>query len=193
MHPSFNFYISIFLVVINCSISFSFLHSSIHRLISHTSLDQSSKMLKQISRLPSIGLHRYCSTTSLATKIRLPSTSRLNGFANFYNVPKEDFVEVLKEWGQPSFRADQIRKWILDKGVTEFIEMKDIPMELRQKLTEYYTIGNLKLVSEQVSKDGTKKRAYELHDGQLIESVLMPYNDGRMTACISSQAGCGMG
>ena len=45
----------------------------------------------------------------------------------------------------------------------------------------------------QVSKDGTVKRAYALPDGQLIESVLMPYKDGRNTACISSQAGCGMG
>jgi 23S rRNA (adenine2503-C2)-methyltransferase len=47
--------------------------------------------------------------------------------------------------------------------------------------------------SEQVSTDGTKKRAYSLHDGQLIESVLMPYEYGRRTACISSQAGCAMG
>ena len=39
----------------------------------------------------------------------------------------------------------------------------------------------------QVSKDGTIKRAYRLHDGQVIESVLMPYADGRRTACISSQ------
>ena len=39
----------------------------------------------------------------------------------------------------------------------------------------------------QVSKDGTRKRAYELVDGQVIESVLMPYSDGRQTACISSQ------
>lgn len=45
----------------------------------------------------------------------------------------------------------------------------------------------------QVSRDGTIKRAYELGDGQLIESVLMPYDDGRHTACISSQAGCSMG
>jgi adenine C2-methylase RlmN of 23S rRNA A2503 and tRNA A37 len=42
-------------------------------------------------------------------------------------------------------------------------------------------------------KDGTIKRAYQLWDGQLVEAVLMPYNDGRRTACISSQAGCGMG
>ena len=49
------------------------------------------------------------------------------------------------------------------------------------------------IVAKQTSKDGTKKLAYRLSDGQLIESVLMPYSDGRRTACISSQAGCAMG
>ena len=71
--------------------------------------------------------------------------------------------------------------------------MKDLPVEFRAKLGGLFTFGSLKLAFEQVSKDGTRKRAYELHDGQLIESVLMPYEDGRQTACISSQAGCGMG
>ena len=49
------------------------------------------------------------------------------------------------------------------------------------------------MVARQQSRDATEKRLFRLHDGQLIESVLMPYNDARMTACISSQAGCAMG
>ena len=53
--------------------------------------------------------------------------------------------------------------------------MKDLPVDLRTKLALMFCIGSLNLVSEQVSKDGTRKRAYELNDGQLIESVLMPY------------------
>jgi 23S rRNA (adenine2503-C2)-methyltransferase len=52
---------------------------------------------------------------------------------------------------------------------------------------------HLTLDTELISKDGTKKRAYRLWDGQLIESVSMPYDDGRYTACISLQAGCAMG
>ena len=71
--------------------------------------------------------------------------------------------------------------------------MDDLPINLRTQLSQTYQIGNLKTITEQVSRDGTKKRAYELHDGQIIESVLMPYDDGRRTACISSQAGCAMG
>lgn len=71
--------------------------------------------------------------------------------------------------------------------------MSDLPKKLRAVLKERATIGSLHLEIEQVSNDGTRKRAYKLHDGQLIESVLMPYEDGRRTACISSQAGCAMG
>ena len=71
--------------------------------------------------------------------------------------------------------------------------MKNLPLDLRQKLKNFYTVGSLSIITEQISKDGTRKRAYALHDGQLIESVLMPYDDGRQTACISSQAGCAMG
>ena len=70
--------------------------------------------------------------------------------------------------------------------------MQDLPVSLRSSLTSEYVFGTLEIALEQISKDGTYKRAYKLNDGQLIESVLMPYEDGRRTACISSQAGCAM-
>lgn len=70
--------------------------------------------------------------------------------------------------------------------------MQDLPAPLRKILSSEYVFGCLEIALEQVSKDGTYKRAYRLNDGQLIESVLMPYEDGRRTACISSQAGCAM-
>ena len=72
-------------------------------------------------------------------------------------------------------------------------EMLNIPLKLRTQLDQFSSMGSLTLDTELVSKDGTIKRAYRLHDDQLIESVLMPYEDGRYTACISSQAGCAMG
>ena len=73
-------------------------------------------------------------------------------------------------------------------------DMVNIPKKLRDTLKEYATLeGSLQLDCELRSKDGTIKRAYRLHDGQIIESVLMPYDDGRYTACISSQAGCAQG
>jgi len=72
-------------------------------------------------------------------------------------------------------------------------KMLNIPLSLRTKLKSNAQIGNLEIVSKQVSTDGTVKRAYKLFDGRVIESVLMPYKNERYTACISSQAGCAMG
>jgi 23S rRNA (adenine2503-C2)-methyltransferase len=112
---------------------------------------------------------------------------------NFYTISNENIACKLKEWGQPAFRLKQIQQWVYDKGISDFSEMNDLPLVLRENLAREFVLGTLKTVSEQISKDGTVKRAYALHDNQIIESVLMPYSDGRRTACISSQAGCAMG
>eukprot|EP01032_Pedospumella_encystans_P019986 gene19986-22716_t len=112
---------------------------------------------------------------------------------NFYGATKEDITSLLKEWKQPAFRSKQINQYVFERGITDFDSMNELPKDLRAKLKAFYDIGTLSLVSEEKSKDGTRKRAYALKDGQIIESVLMPYDDGRRTACISSQAGCGMG
>lgn len=114
-------------------------------------------------------------------------------YFSIYNLNEEELKVFLAEWKEPSFRAKQIYNWMYEKGVKDFDEMVDLPKSLREKLKSAFRFGSLKVASEQVSRDGTRKIAYELHDGQIIESVLMPYNDGRRTACISSQAGCGMG
>jgi 23S rRNA (adenine2503-C2)-methyltransferase len=93
--------------------------------------------------------------------------------------------------GHPRYRASQIRKWVWDQGITEVDEMNNLPKMLRNQLRTYTRPSSLTVAAEQVSrKDGTVKRAYRCADGQIIESVLMRYEDGRCTACISSQAGC---
>ncbi len=112
---------------------------------------------------------------------------------NLLTVHQPELEQMLKAWGYPKFRAGQILNWVRDKGVTDFDDMNNIPKKLRQTLKENTCVGSLNMDVEVVSKDGTRKRAYRLWDGQLIESVLMPYEDGRQTACISSQAGCAMG
>jgi 23S rRNA (adenine2503-C2)-methyltransferase len=71
--------------------------------------------------------------------------------------------------------------------------MTSLPQKLRERLQAETTLGTLALATEQRSQDGTVKRLYQLEDGQFIEAVLMPYDDHRRTACISSQAGCAMG
>ncbi len=112
---------------------------------------------------------------------------------NLLTTPQEELQTLLKSWSFPSFHAKQIHHWIFQQGVTSIDDMTNLPLSLRDILKEKSTTGSLELSTEQISKDGTVKRAYRLHDGQLIESVLMPYEDGRRTACISSQAGCAMG
>jgi hypothetical protein len=112
---------------------------------------------------------------------------------NLLTLPLPELESIIKSWGFPAFRARQINNWIFNQGVSDIDEMTDLPLKLRTVLKERATIGSLHLEIEQVSNDGTRKRAYKLHDGQIIESVLMPYEDGRRTACISSQAGCAMG
>ncbi|MEC7949181.1 MAG: 23S rRNA (adenine(2503)-C(2))-methyltransferase RlmN [Myxococcota bacterium] len=102
-------------------------------------------------------------------------------------------ASLVQGLGPPAFRGRQVRRWLYDKGAQTIDEMTDLPKGLRTQLAAGSTIGTLAQVVEQSSQDGTQKRLYRLPDGPLIESVLMPYRDGRRTACISSQAGCAMG
>src|SRR5687768_13975925 len=113
---------------------------------------------------------------------------------NLYELSREGIESLLKEWGEPAYRAKQLYEWLYESRVDSFDKMSNLPKSLRERLHQETTLGSLELVLEQNSKrDNTTKRLYRLGDGQLIESVLMPYDDQRRTACISSQAGCAMG
>ncbi|MFQ3673838.1 MAG: radical SAM protein [Aggregatilineales bacterium] len=112
---------------------------------------------------------------------------------NLYALDLQGMTQLLTSWGEPAFRAKQLYEWVYTKRARSFDEMTNLPSALRRRLSDETTLGTLKLVTEQRSHDGTLKRLYQLPDGQLIESVLMPYDDHRRTACISSQAGCAMG
>jgi len=98
---------------------------------------------------------------------------------------------VLKEMGQPAYRAKQIFKWLY-RGVRDFSEMSDIPLSLRENLSASCSITSPEIIDRQVSQDGTIKYLSELADGNRVESVLMAYSHG-MSICISSQVGCRMG
>jgi 23S rRNA (adenine2503-C2)-methyltransferase len=112
---------------------------------------------------------------------------------NLYALSLDEIKALLSEWGEQSFRAKQVWDWLYNQRVDTFEAMSNLPKSLREKLQANTTLGTLEVALEQTSKDGTRKRLYKLADGQLIESVLMPYDDHRRTACISSQAGCAMG
>ncbi|MGJ3237547.1 MAG: 23S rRNA (adenine(2503)-C(2))-methyltransferase RlmN [Anaerolineae bacterium] len=112
---------------------------------------------------------------------------------NLYDLSKDNLQALLKSWGEPSYRAQQLYNWLYEHRVNNFDAMTNLPASLRERLAQDAVLGTLETVAEQSSNDGTTKRLYRLPDGQLIESVLMPYDDHRRTACISSQAGCAMG
>jgi 23S rRNA (adenine2503-C2)-methyltransferase len=134
----------------------------------------------------------FRSTRSLSSSLLHVSSQEAQKLLNLHTIPKEELEQVLQSWGFPKYRANQVITWVR-QGATDVTQMTNIPLKLRETLQQFATVGSLTLDMEEVSKDGTKKRAYRLHDGQLVESVLMPYDDGRYTACISSQAGCAMG
>ena len=104
----------------------------------------------------------------------------------------EGLTALMKELGQPAFRAKQIFHWLHQKLVTEFSAMTDQPKALLAKLEEGYYIAAPAIVRRQQSKDGTVKYLFALEDGNCIETAIMRYHYG-VTACVSSQVGCRMG
>lgn len=104
----------------------------------------------------------------------------------------EDLEKILKKWDYPQFHAQQIFSWIYKKGVTDFSAMSDLPQELRRELEENFILSELKLVKKLKSVDGTQKFLFALKEGYFIEAVIIPA-EGRITGCISTQAGCKFG
>ena len=103
----------------------------------------------------------------------------------------------LEEWflsnGQKKFRASQVSEWLWRKGAHSFEEMTNLSKDLRKLLTEHFTINAITEDKVQRSIDGTIKSRYRLHDGHLIEAVLIPVpRDRRFTVCVSSQVGCSL-
>jgi len=112
---------------------------------------------------------------------------------NIYDLSYTDIEALLKEWGEPAYRARQIWRWLYEHFAGDIEEMSNLPKQLRRRLAESYTCTLGRIASEQHSSDGqTIKLLFQLPDGQYIETVLMRY-DRRRTLCISTQAGCAMG
>ena len=76
---------------------------------------------------------------------------------NIKDYSLEELKEELKEMGEKPFRAEQIYKWIYESRVSNFDEMTNLSLELREKLKKDYEIKEFKIITKQVSSDGTKK------------------------------------
>lgn len=102
-----------------------------------------------------------------------------------------ELTEYVTQKGYPKFRAKQIYEWCHVKMARNVDEMGNLPKDIKEWLQE--ELISLEVVERFESKvDGTNKFVFRLHDGNVIESVFMPYKHGN-SVCISSQAGCRMG
>ena len=111
---------------------------------------------------------------------------------HFADLNKEERIDALKELGLPKFRADQIARHYYGKFEADPLTMTDLPEAQRQAVKDALFPTLLTPVRKVETDNGdTTKTLWRLHDGILLESVLMRYPD-RATLCISSQAGCGM-
>lgn len=110
---------------------------------------------------------------------------------------EQEITEICLANNIKKFRADQIFKWVHQKGVHRWEEMKNIGREDREKLSRLLDINPLEIIREQSSRDGTRKFLFRLPDGESIETVLMDYENAfsrdRQTICLSTQVGCPVG
>ncbi len=113
--------------------------------------------------------------------------------ANFYDLTRAELLVLAARWGFPQRHAARLWAYVYLEGVEDWRAMPEVPVRYRAKAEQELHFGRLAPAHEQHSADGfTRKYLLGLADDRRIETVLMRYT-GRVTACISSQAGCAMG
>ncbi len=104
---------------------------------------------------------------------------------------KEQLRDFFVSNGDQPFRGNQVYEWLWSKGAHRFEDMTNVSKVTRTMLEDNFVINHIKVDQMQRSEDGTVKNAVRLHDGLVVESVLIPTNT-RTTACVSSQVGCSL-
>lgn len=107
------------------------------------------------------------------------------------DMDRYDWESFFESIGEKRYRAGQVCAWLWKRGVTVPHDMTDLSLALREKLLSSVDMSFPEVVREERSKDKTRKYLLDI-DGVRIECALMDHAD-RMTACISSQAGCPIG
>ncbi|MCE3236421.1 MAG: rRNA ((2503)-C(2))-methyltransferase [Vampirovibrio sp.] len=103
----------------------------------------------------------------------------------------EELRSLVKDMGEPAFRADQLHQWLYVHCVRNFDDMSNLKKSFRDKLAETHQVGSLSIAEKQVSQDGTTKYLFRLPDGKVVESVLMYFEErGTYALCLSTQVGC---
>ena len=116
------------------------------------------------------------------------------------SLTREELQAQFKAWGEPSYRVTQILEWLYSRQAVTWDALSNLPKALRDRLAQEYALQTLGLVRKQGALDSTQKFLWQLQDGALIESVLIPANPAlygepsdRHTLCVSTQVGCAYG
>ena len=106
---------------------------------------------------------------------------------------KAQITDWIERIGEKKYRAAQIYEWLWQKSAHSFDEMSNLSKSLRDLMEQTFLIRPIVIDKVQKSMDGTIKTRFKLHDGHLIESVLIPVQrDNRFTVCVSTQVGCSL-
>ena len=103
----------------------------------------------------------------------------------------DQLQEYFVSLGEKPFRAKQVYDWLWSKNMHSIEEMTNLSKDLRDRISQEYMINPISVDQLQRSKDGTIKNGVKLHDGLMVESVLIP-TETRTTAGVSSQVGCSL-
>jgi 23S rRNA (adenine2503-C2)-methyltransferase len=134
--------------------------------------------------------------TELLFRMSIVPTSQAPPAANLLDQTPAGAQEMLRRWvtdrDLPSYRSGQILRRLWQAPVKRWADATELPVTLRAELDLAFPLPRLIADTVQQSADGTRKYLWRLHDGEAIESVLIP-SGARRTLCISSQAGCALG
>ncbi len=111
---------------------------------------------------------------------------------DFRNLSRKDLELWALDQGMPAFRGRQLFRWLWRPFFQDFSQVTDFPKALRLKMPGLGTFYSLRTITQEISIDGTRKWAFGLNDGQVVETVLIPGQDHN-TICVSTQVGCAMG
>jgi len=114
------------------------------------------------------------------------------GRVDLHSLPLDGIRDLVEGMGKERYRALQAWKWMWQKGVRDFDAMTNVSREFRAALAERAYLSDLAVHRLERAADGTRKVAWALLDGCVVESVLIPEED-RLTLCVSSQVGCAQG
>jgi len=109
---------------------------------------------------------------------------------NLLDHTPEALRKKFEEMSVEPYRAEQVLKWVFEKGVYEFDKMTDLSVDLRKRLSETFELAIPPVVERQLSEgDASTKLLLKIGENDYVEAVYMPLDD-RRTVCVSSQVGC---